>query len=90
MTTGAAFGREFTVIVTSEWLARTESVAVSLSMYVPGCENVAMVASASGFAKLTGAGPLSSLHETPSVDPTGRPSSEAAPARLAAAGNVIV
>ena len=49
-----------------------------------------MVASASGFAKLTGAGPLSSLHETPSVDPTGRPSSEAAPARLAAAGNVIV
>jgi hypothetical protein len=56
---------------------------------VPGVENVAVVASSLGCAKVTTPGPLTLLHVV-STSPPGRPSSVAVPASDDAAGSVTV
>ena len=63
------------------------SVAVRLSTYVPAVENVAVVASAVASVNVTVPGPLTLLHRTDTIVPSG---SLAVPASEAVAGNVIV
>src|SRR2546427_3995312 len=77
-----------TVMVTLLLLgAQLLSVAVRLSTYVPAIENVAVVASALAFVNVTVPDPLTLLHRTDTIVPSG---SLAVPASEAVAGSAIV
>jgi hypothetical protein len=80
----------FTVIVTSDVLDNALSEAVRRTTYEPATERLAVVLSAFAFPKVTVAGPLTFDHVVVRVLPVGNPSSLAVPARLAAAGSLIV
>ncbi len=72
-----------TVIVTSLLALRTESDPVRRRTYVPAATNVADDVGEAGVPNVTAAGPITVLHRTLRVPPTGEPSSVTTPLRIA-------
>ena len=62
-------------------------MAVSASVYIPGCGNVTGVVVEAGAVNVTGAVPLNWLHCVVSV-PLGRPSSLALPCKVTVIGEI--
>src|SRR3989338_4703186 len=84
-------GSGFTVIVSVSEEVSAESVASSLSMYVPDDEKVAVVVSEVASANVTVPAPLCLLHVVVVAGGSGRPSSVALPCKVTwLAGSVIV
>src|SRR5262245_9711966 len=81
-TTGGAFASTSVTVASSD-AESAPSDAVSRRRYVPGVLNVTVVAAAAALPKVTEPGPETSDQATVRVEPTGRPSSVAKPARLA-------
>src|SRR5918999_24182 len=77
-----------TVIVTVSATSNSPSPTVSRSTYTPGTLKEAVVEGASAFSKVTGPGPLATLHRNVRVLPTGRPSSVTVADRVTVFGSV--
>jgi len=78
----------FIVMVTLELEVKPTAVAVNVSTYEPGVENVAIVDAAFALANVTVPGPLVLVQITVAVLPVGTPATE--PDTVAEAGRVMV
>jgi hypothetical protein len=81
-------GAAFTVMVTLELEVKPTAVAVNVSTYVPGVENVVVVDAAFALANVTVPGPLVLVQITVAALPVGTPVTE--PDTVAEAGRVMV
>src|SRR5678815_440879 len=84
-------GTGLTVTVISSVVLSKPSFALSRSTYMPACEKLTVVLAAFALAKVAVPGPLTLLHwRRSAAGGLGKPSSLAAPVRLALLGKVIV